>query len=251
MLNRSVGLFFILFLLFSSLIQGEPLTKPGFTLIYQSDKNKIPTKYDRYIKINLILTPSRLASREVLLEEVGYMQRKLDPCAIFIWLDRVYLIEGGNEFNFWETFWFNGNKLTNWETHLFGSHFPNENPAIIWVESLNWTLEGQGTLASAYAPFLLEDNLLTSVFEQQFFMKYMKGHSIIGRYRAPWTMLHELAHALFNLPHVSDPGNIMHSGAMAGTPEYDDFILVTPLDPIFNEEQCQTARAKSYFKVRL
>lgn len=138
----------------------------------------------------------------------------------------------------WETFWFNDGKLTRWEKEFFGSPLPKGVPGLIFVESLNWTTDGQGTWAAAYAPYL-ENEEDSPEETREFLGSSMEGYAVIGRYRAPWTTAHELAHSILNLKHSDDPFNVMHTGHSFEPPQFGkDGLLLTDDQKEFTPDQC-------------
>lgn len=172
-------------------------------------------------------------------------QRKFDKCQVELRLGEIKTIDRP-ELEEWETFWFNSNQLTEQERWLAEAEVP-KGPTLIFVNSLNWTLEGQGTWAAAYAPFLLEHGAPN----KKFFREHMLGKVVIGKYRARWSVAHELGHALMNLQHLQHASNIMHTGAGYLSPQFDsDYLMISNLDPNFTREQCEAGIAASPYIVK-
>ncbi|MBL6991844.1 MAG: hypothetical protein ISR65_18825 [Bacteriovoracaceae bacterium] len=197
----------------------------------------IPSRYRYYFVLSVYSLSSQNLSKEQIKSRLAHAQSKFDDCGIYLGLDRIEYMNHPQWIEEWETFAFNNGEISEWETWFFSQIFPRQN-GIIYVDSLNWTMEGQGTWATGYGSFIHKHYQLDTA-SKVFYDDYMVGHVVMGLYRASWTLAHELGHAILNLEHVDNPKDLMFNGAQAGTPQFDSSgLLISDNNPRFTPKQC-------------
>ena len=209
--------------------------------------NNIEIKYEnqnykKSVTVDLYMANGN--SLEEIYSSFQYAQKKLNKCHIKLKLNKIYTISSYRDFKLWETFTFNNFEITQWEKDFFGT--AKKGNKVLFLESLNWSFEGIGTWGFGYASFTQEYFELENKDQLKLFKEKMIGTAVIGKYRAEWTLVHEIAHAVFNIDHTYLPNNIMNPGKMWQDASFDqNNILITDkypnYDPVFTEEQCKTA----------
>lgn len=189
--------------------------------------------YKHEVKID-IHNFNQVYSKQEIQDELARTQAYLDKCQIRLNIQSYY--ESTNpDFMEWETYWFNSDVITSFENILEKPEY-KKNVNIIFLDSINWTIRGQGTWAIAYASYLAKDLPPTDV---QYFKDHLQGSIVMGRYRARWTLAHELGHLLFGLRHIPDARNVMHTGTGFHSPEFDsEGLYITNRRVLFTQEQC-------------
>ena len=209
--------------------------------------NKIKIKYENQNYLKSVAVDLYMANGNTLNEistSFQYAQKKLNKCRIKLKVNNIYTISSYTDFKLWETFTFNNFEITQWEKDFFT--VASKGNKVLFLESLNWSYEGIGTWGFGYAPFIQEYFELENKEQLKLFKEKMIGTAVIGKYRAEWTLVHEIAHAVFNIDHSYLPNNIMNPGRMWQDAGFDqDYILITDkypsYDPIFTKEQCSAA----------
>jgi hypothetical protein len=158
-------------------------------------------------------------------------QSLISACRIRIQLNQKITLKGDRSIREFESVEFNGGRLSPHEKAFFNL-VKNYTSGILLVESLDWTIGEDGTVAVGYAPYILDLSLMQLADERKFLKEKMSGYSILGKSRSSHTLAHELGHSLFNLTHVNDPGNIMFPYGFARAKKAQ-----------FSESQCVQARS--------
>ncbi len=193
-----------------------------------AQENKYIIDLDLYIPIDQINQIPRIR------EELKRAQKKLNDCSISLFIDRKITLSTSPGFMEFESIEFNRGTPSPHELAFF-EMTPKGSRGILLVESLDWTIGSDGTVAIAYGPYILDLNLVSDPRDRMFLRDHMVGYSVLGQHRSDWTLLHELGHSLFNLRHTDDPENIMFPFAFARSP-----------DPNLSESQCEQARSFSF-----
>jgi len=205
--------------------------------------------YTYKAQLDIIALKSSGLTKKKIQKIISRAQNKFDKCDVEIQLGSIKLLERP-DLKDWENYWFTQDgEFTYYENWLASRKLPKTGITLIFVDTLNWTIDGQGTWAAAYAPFLLEHELPN----KSFFKKKLQGTIIIGRYRATWTVAHELGHVLMNLEHFQDGRNIMHTGTGSFEPPQfnDNQFMISSLNPKFSKDQCKQGIKNSlYIKKR-
>lgn len=183
------------------------------------------------IALNIYHFPEEEDEYLRLLDDLQTAQALVGECNIRLVLTKKHLLTGDTSLREFESLEFNGGKISEYEWSLF-SLVPQYSNGIFLIESLDWTIGENGTVAVGYAPYILELEILETKEEEEFLVKHMSGHSVLGRARSSHTLAHELGHSLFNLRHVGDPTNIMYPYGFGRSPKAR-----------FSTEQCQKARS--------
>lgn len=209
--------------------------------------------YTHQADLNFIFLKSWNEERKNLPDIINRLQKSFDTCKIFLNIEGLYNLENTEEVDFnleeWETFWFNSDEISPYERVIFSKKLPGKNN-VLFLDSLNFTLEGQGTMGIAYPQFLLDHYLQGKSEQRSFFQERMMGNAVLGLYRARWTLAHELGHALMNLEHIEDDfQNIMWSGKEHFTPEFDGYFLISNRKPEFSKAQCEKGYLSPFIKV--
>lgn len=221
--------------IFANNIQIKPLDKN--IAIKYDDRS-----YQKELAIDLYLTQGN--TFEEIHSSLQYAQKKLNKCSIKLKVEKLYRVYSYSDFELWETFTFNNFEITKWEQDFFRN--AKKGNKVLFLESLNWSFEGIGTWGFGYAPFTQEYFELENQNELELFKDKMIGAAVIGKYRAKWTLVHEIANAIFNIDHSYEANNIMNPGRMWQDASFDEnHILITNrypnYDPIFTKEQCSQA----------
>jgi hypothetical protein len=217
------------------------------TLYYGKLPPHISSDYTHYAAINVFFVQSSEVDLIEVKRVLAYAQQYFDRCNIYLHLGKAVALKAPAWFGEWENFWFDNDTITDWERNFFSLDLPDGNNLLL-VDSLNWTLEGAGTVGSAYPSFLLDYYFQDDPQSRRFFVERMEGDLVVGRYRARWTIAHELGHAVMNLQHVDDDqGDIMWNGVVAGTPQYQNYFLLSAREPEFTEESCRRGRSNRPF----
>lgn len=208
--------------------------------------------YTHELAINIVyLTGYPLegaARREDLRRELGYLQERFDACGLKVNVAGLYEMQGPSWVSQWETFWYNSNSLSDHERFYFSHPDRPRGVTVLMVDSVNWTLAGQGTLGASYPRFRIEDGGAYDPSLVRFYRERMLGSVVVGLYRARWTLAHELAHGVLELQHSDDPNDLMFSGVMAGVPVFDDdYRLISSLRPELDGKTCRAAVSASPF----
>ncbi len=182
------------------------------------------------IALNVYHFPEEEDEYQRLLTDLHTAQELVARCGIQLVLKAKHTLVGDQALREFESLEFNGDKISPYEWALFSLVKPYSN-GIFLVESLDWTIGADGTVAVGYAPYILDLELLETIEEQNFLLEYMSGHSVLGRARSSHTLAHELGHSLFNLRHVNDPTNIMFPYGFGRS-----------LKATFSDEQCKRAQ---------
>ncbi len=209
-----------------------------------NDHIKLHYKSNTYLKtfpIDIYLTADHKLSH--LKSSFQYAQDKLEKCRVKLVVNSIFNVNASEHFSLWETFTFNNFKITEWEKSFFKK--ARKGNKVLFLDSLNWTYEGQGTWGFGYAPFIESYFSKENTQYLKLFKEKMLGTAIIGHFRAKWTVVHEIAHAVFNIDHSYQQNNIMNPGKLWQDAEFDqDSILITDkipnYDPEFSSRQCET-----------
>lgn len=188
-------------------------------------------------------------TKDAIEQEMKRTQKYFDQCGIQI---QYNYIEKADIYPFreWETFWFNHFELSPTEKE-FAEIGHRSNAHLLFVDSLNWTLQGQGTWGAAYADYIL-DQLDSNPEILPFVHEELVGLSVVGKYRADWTVAHELAHVVLNLQHTKSEQNIMHSGHSQVHHSFDENgFLKSNLQPTFSKSQCEKKLDQNRYLRRL
>lgn len=209
-------------------IELSPIHKP--ILIEQAGN------YSYELPVNIYVTTEQLDKLDRLTEDLNYAQKRYDKCQVKLAVNEVLEVKNSDWLNQWESFWFNGGvQMTNWEKSFFSDN-KMEQVNIFLVESLNWTIAGQGTWGVGYGQFLR--NELASDSDKLFFDQHVIGNVVIGNYRAESTLAHELGHAGLNLTHSFDSKNLMSSYKSYEPVQFKNGIAQIPNDLEFTKAQC-------------
>lgn len=180
-------------------------------------------------------------------QEIRRAQKYFDKCKVKLAV-KTYKTSYDPLFNEWETYWFNNDKISEFELVLAQPQF--QNPVnIIFLDSINWTINGQGTWAVAYAGYLATELPPNDV---SYLNNHMHGTIVMGRYRARWTLAHELGHLLFGLRHSASPRNVMQTGTGFDPPQFDsNGLYISNRQPRFTPEQCRVGISQANFLHKL
>ena len=229
----AVGLFCMQLALLPTQLEGRAPGGPVKVSLDQSSYLNVALPADGQnsfvASLNLYIPRGLEPELPRLLTDLNRAQTKLNQCGISLHIEKVIFLEARPEFLEYESVEFNGGNLSPHELALFSQIEPFS-AGIVLVDSLDWTIGSDGTVAVAYAPYILDLNFFAhqSPETQRFLYERMAGHAILGRHRSQWTLLHELGHALMNLRHETrDTQNIMLPHAFARSP-----------DPNFSQRQC-------------
>lgn len=187
-------------------------------------------EYTHQILLDLYIGEKDIPLLDNIQKEIQYSQKKLDKCNILIQLNEVRVINFPSWFYEFESVEFNGGAVSKWEKEFY-SQVPSKSTGILYVDSLDWTIGNNGTVAVAYGPFLLDLNIVNDQDDRNFIKEKLLGHSVLGKSRGKWTLVHEIGHSILNLTHVNDPQNIMYP--------YD---FGRNADPEFSQEQCEKGK---------
>lgn len=189
--------------------------------------------YTHVADLHVYLTAQHTRPLAGIKTELNRAQEKFDRCRIYLRLRSVNRLAAPPLLAQWESLEF-GMGLTPWERALFVLA-PAYSAGIVYVDSLDWTIGRNGITAVGYAPFIeTETDYLKDDAERAFYRVHMAGHAVLGRHSGQWTLAHELGHALMNLRHVGDQGNVMFGGQMARNEKLG-----------FSESQCEQGRANA------
>lgn len=183
-----------------------------------------------WVNLDVYAFPQEEDEYRRLLNDLETAQKLLSKCHIRIVLKNKFTLAGDSAFREYESLEFNGDKISPYEYAIFNL-VPKFSTGIILVESLDWTIGTDGTVAVGYAPYILELELLETQEEQEFLLHKMSGYSVLGKARSSATLAHELGHSLFSLRHNPDPTNIMYPYGFGRSPRAS-----------FSKSQCQKAR---------
>lgn len=163
--------------------------------------------YSNTVKLDVVYSESQSDQFSRLKKDLEYANSLYKKCHVQFEIQNIVKAPQQSSIDEWETFWFNGNgKLSVWEQGF--NELKKHNKVILLVDSINWTQNGFGTWAVGYAPFLKASGYLNSS-EFTYFEEYLEGSVVLGKYRAQYTLAHELGHALFDFEHTNEYKNLM------------------------------------------
>lgn len=216
-----------------SLAINSPI-KPGAIVSLSQDPALISLPIDIYILNADLGNKDKL--KQIRLEFVS-AQKKLKKCGTQIKINKVFPYQSNENFQKFESIEFNRGEVSPWEKAFYSS-VKSLVPNILYVDSLDWTIGEDGTIAVAYPEFYLDLADDISEEDRVFYQKKMLRNTVLGNSRGQWTLTHELGHSLFNLKHSDDNNNLMFPYGFARSK-----------DPEFNDQQCQQAlEAIKYIK---
>lgn len=190
-----------------------------------------PDKQNIIIPLDLYLNDQSIKDIERIKIEFKNAQSKLKKCGIQIKINKVFDYKSNDEFQAFESVEFNNARISAWEKDFFSS-VQGLVPNVLYVNSMDWTIDDNGTIAIAYPEFYSEKITHSDENQKKFYENKMLGNTVLGNFRGPWTLTHELGHALFNLKHDdNNPENIMFPLGFARS-----------TNPEFNKEQCDQAK---------
>lgn len=161
------------------------------------------------IPINVYANKQDDQSLLFMTQDLEYANQLLKKCGVKIGVNKIYFYQADQAFLDFESIEFNAGRVTAHEALLF-SQVNLFHPAVILVNALDWTIGEHGTVAVGYPQFYLNRNKKWDDVEKNFYQQAMMGHSVLGKARQKWTLVHEIGHTLFNLSHTNDTNNIMH-----------------------------------------
>jgi hypothetical protein len=203
----------------SAEVAGDGSRLPGTVSIEHTTRlahTPATDDYTHYAAINAYLTREHAPSLTEIRRQLARAQGVFDACRIQLRLVAVHQVAAPALFAEWESLEFNTG-LSPWERALFSLTAPFS-AGIVYVEQVDWTIGRDGIIAVGYGPFVVTDTEhLKSAQEQDFFRQRVAGHAVLGKSSGPWTLGHELGHAVLGLRHSERRDNIMFSGQLART----------------------------------
>lgn len=185
-------------------VKSEVIVQPHYIQPVSLGTNQL-----QKIPINVYANEQDDQSHQFMIEDLAYTNQKLRVCGVQVEIHKIYRYQADQAFLDFESVEFNSGRVTAHEALLFSQVNPI-NPAVILVNALDWTIGEHGTVAVGYPQFYLNRNSQWDQLEKKFYQENMLGHSVLGKSRQKWTLVHEIGHTLFNLSHVEDTSNIMH-----------------------------------------
>lgn len=194
--------------------------------------SQVDSQYTHVAPLTVYLTEQHSPSLLQIKNMLRQAQMKIDKCNIIVQLQSVVQLRNSEDFALWESVDENGH-ITDWERSFF-SVLPSFTNAALFVESLDWTIGDNGTVAIGYPLSYLEfsENFRPSAQEAQFYREKMSGKLVIGKAASKWTFLHEIGHAIMDLHHTDHIRNVM----------FPDLGEYKKIDPVFTTEQCEHAK---------
>lgn len=140
-------------------------------------------KYQYKVELNIYMTAESTFSFNDITDQLIEAQRVFDSCKIKIEIRSMNQVMEANPWlTNWETIEFENGDITNWEKTFF-TLTPKSSAGVLYVKSLDWSIDEDGIVAAAYSPFYLERGSVNGDNnEQSFYRDKMVGHSVLGNF---------------------------------------------------------------------
>ncbi|CAN0122423.1 unnamed protein product, partial [Chrysoparadoxa australica] len=120
-----------------------------------------------FVNLDVYLFAQDSSEYQRLIEDLKTAQEIVSTCNIQLNLKRKITITGNEAFREFESLEFNNDRISPYERAIFNL-VPEFSSGIILVESLDWTIGDNGTVAVGYAPYILELDILEQEEEKKF-----------------------------------------------------------------------------------